>query len=243
MSLTAQLPPAPASAAHAVADVRAGLGWLADVDAAGLTTAEQADCLRGLEHAESMLTAARASILRAFHAQDGYQDDGHGSARSWLRAQTRITRGAAGTSIGWMRRLAAHPAVAGTLADGEVSASWARQICDWSDLLPEDKRADADAVLLGAAAGRADLADIGGLAEQMRVRCAAPDTDRDDGFGDRRLWPETTFGGPGTLHGDLTPACAAAVQAVLDALGKRAGPEDVRSASQRRHDALHEACL
>jgi hypothetical protein len=29
---------------------------------------------------------------------------------------------------------------------------------------------------------------------------------------------------------------------VLDALGKRAGPEDLRTASQRRHDALHEAC-
>jgi hypothetical protein len=32
------------------------------------------------------------------------------------------------------------------------------------------------------------------------------------------------------------------VSAVLEALGKRAGPEDTRSAFQRRHDALEEAC-
>jgi hypothetical protein len=51
-----------------------------------------------------------------------------------------------------------------------------------------------------------------------------------------------TFGGAGVLDGDLTPACAAALQAVLEALGKKAGPEDVRTAAQRRHDALEEAC-
>ena len=51
-----------------------------------------------------------------------------------------------------------------------------------------------------------------------------------------------TFGGAGVLDGDLTPACAAALAAVLEALGKKAGPEDVRTAPQRRHDALEEAC-
>jgi hypothetical protein len=29
---------------------------------------------------------------------------------------------------------------------------------------------------------------------------------------------------------------------MLDALGKKAGPEDTRTASQRHHDALEEAC-
>src|SRR5262249_8944875 len=32
------------------------------------------------------------------------------------------------------------------------------------------------------------------------------------------------------------------VAAVLEALGKPAGPEDIRSVTQRRHDALEEAC-
>jgi len=44
------------------------------------------------------------------------------------------------------------------------------------------------------------------------------------------------------IRGDLTPECAAAVFAVIDALGKRRGQQDDRSEAQRRHDALAEAC-
>ncbi len=109
----------PACAADAVAMARAGLAALARVDAAGLTAAEQADCLRALEQAESMHIAARARVLAAFHAGDGCRDDGHGSAKMWLRWQTRITKAAAAGAMAWMRRLAAHPAVADALAAGE----------------------------------------------------------------------------------------------------------------------------
>ena len=48
--------------------------------------------------------------------------------------------------------------------------------------------------------------------------------------------------GAGRIRGDLTPECAAAVTAVLEALGKRRGPEDLRTIAQRYHDALQEGC-
>src|SRR5712691_6983592 len=96
--------PAPASAADAMAMTRAGLAWLAAAEATSLTSDEQADCLRALEQAVSMHTAARASVLRAFAATGGYEDDGQGSARSWLRWQTRITSGAAAAALAWTRR-------------------------------------------------------------------------------------------------------------------------------------------
>ena len=51
----------------------------------------------------------------------------------------------------------------------------------------------------------------------------------------------TTFQGAGVLSGDLTPECAEAVAAVLDALAAPAGAEDTRTQPQRYHDALHEA--
>ena len=44
------------------------------------------------------------------------------------------------------------------------------------------------------------------------------------------------------MRGNLTPECTAAVQAVLESMGKRRGPEDHRTAGQRYHDALQEAC-
>src|SRR5580658_5988202 len=58
----------------------------------------------------------------------------------------------------------------------------------------------------------------------------------------RSVQLDTTFQGAGKLNGNLTPQCAAALQAVLDALGKRRGPEDERTKGQRLHDALEEAC-
>src|SRR5207245_2480266 len=125
--------------------------------------------------------------------------------------------------------------------DGALSQSWARLLCDWTDLLPEDHRAGADAILLAAAAGGADLAGLAALAEEMRRRLAGPDRDP-DGFADRSLRLDTTLGGAGKLWGDLTPQCAAALRAVLDSLGKKAGQEDIRTVPQRQHDALEEAC-
>jgi hypothetical protein len=242
MCLAGQAPAVPATATQALAMVKAGLGWLATADAAALTAVAQADCLRGLELAESMHTAARSRVLGAFHAQCGYQDDGHGSTRTWLKWQTRVTGGAAAGALGWMRRLASHPAVAESLADGQVSASWARQICEWTEALPEDVRGDADVILLGAAACGADLNDLGALAEELQRRCASPDTDGDDGFTGRSLQLDTTFRGAGKLDGNLTPQCTAALSAVLESLGKRRGPEDLRTKGQRLHDALEDAC-
>ena len=44
------------------------------------------------------------------------------------------------------------------------------------------------------------------------------------------------------IRGDLTPECATTVRAVLEALGKKTGPEDDRTEGQRFHDALWLAC-
>ena len=163
---TSQLP---ASAGEALAAVRAGLAYLNGMDAADLPGPVQAECLRGLARAESAQTAAQARVLSAFRASSAYEDDGQGSARMWLRWQTQITGGAADGAIGWMRRLAAHPALAAALAGGTMSPSYARAIAAWTDQLPEAHRSGADEILLAAAAGGASLADLAGLAEEMRV--------------------------------------------------------------------------
>jgi hypothetical protein len=234
----------PADVPAALVMLDQALRVLAGADAASLPTGTQAQVRRVMEVAEARHIAARARFLSAFATQDGYEADGQGSARTWLRWQTRITRAAAAGAVGWARRLAAHPVIAGALAAGEISASWARAICDWTDRLPEGNRDGADEILAGAAAGGADLADLAGLALEMyeRSRRDHPGADAGDGFDDRRVWLDVTFGGAGRLAGDLTPGATAALSAVLEALGKKAGPEDTRTAAQRRHDALAEAC-
>jgi len=237
-------PQQPASIGAALVTLERALDALTAADVASVPASVQAQALRVLERAEAKHTVARARVLAAFTAQDGYEDDGQGSARMWLRWQTRVTKAAAAGAVGWMRRLAVHPVIAQALTEGQISASWARAVCGWSDRLPADMRGDADQILVEAAAGGAELVDLAGLAQQMfeRSRSGAPDGDGDDGFDDRRLVLDLTFGGAGRLIGDLTPGCAAAVSAVLEALGKPAGPEDLRTVTQRRHDALEEAC-
>jgi len=64
-------------------------------------------------------------------------------------------------------------------------------------------------------------------------RASRPDAD-EDGFDDRYVQVGTTFGGAGVIRGNLTPECAAAVQAVLEALGKKAA----RAPSRRHHDGV-----
>jgi len=52
----------------------------------------------------------------------------------------------------------------------------------------------------------------------FRWRASRPDAD-EDGFDDRYVQVGTTFQGAGVIRGNLTPECAAAVQAV----GRRVG--------------------
>ncbi len=233
----------PAATADALASASAALGWLASADATRLTTSEQADALRALERLQAQLVSARSAVLAAFNASRGFEDDAAGSPVSWLRWQTRVTGAAASAAAGWMRDLAAHPAIAAALAAGDLSVSWARQLCGWTDRLPEDARGGADRILLDAAAAGARLSDLGGLAEQLYRLTAGPDTDgADDGFNDRRVRLLTHFRGAGKLDGDLTPECAASLRAVLDSMSAKTGPEDVRTPAQRQHDALAEMC-
>ena len=231
-----------AGPAEAISAVLGGLGVLARLGAAELPAAGQADCLRALERAESMLLAARSAVLAAFTVSTAYQDDGQYSAKAWLAAQTRVTRGAAAGSVKWMRRLADHPAVAAELAAGDITGSWARQICEWTDRLPTASREAADGILLAAQASGATLADLADLAEEMFRRCAPPDGDGRGDPASRGVILDTHFRGSGKLDGDLTPRCAAALSAILEALGKKQGAEDHRTLPQRYHDALEEAC-
>ena len=143
-----------------------------------------------------------------------------------------------------MRVIAEHPLLARGMAAGEISDSWAREIVGWLKKLPEELRDGTEEILAEAAAAGASLEDLATIIAHALAQWEAdhPDEDPEGGFPDRYLQIETTFGGAGVIRGDLTPECAAAVTAVLEALGKKAGPEDHRSEPQRFHDALQLAC-
>ena len=199
--------------------------------------------LRSLGEIEAKFTAAHASVLGRFDAADAHDSDGYGNSVAWLMAMTDMTRGDAKAKVWRMRLLRGHPAMAGALAAGDISKSQALAIAGWTKKLPAELRAETITILVQAAPAGASLDDlriIAAVAEQ-KWRASRPDGD-EDGFDDRYVQAGTTFGGAGVIRGNLTPECAAAVQAVLEALGKKAGAEDTRTEGQRFHDALQPGC-
>ena len=229
--------------AQAMALLSAVTDYLAHASPAEWAEGEQADCLRALAVAESRQAVAHARVLAAFSVPGGgLAGDGHRSPRVWLTWQTSVTRRAAATKVSWMHRLNSPPDVAAALGEAGVSVSWAQQIMDWTRPLPSDVIDAADAELLAAAQAGASLSDLAGIAEELRREHATPDSD-DDGFEDRGLRLDQTFGGAGRINGDLTPRCSAAAGAVLGALSRPFGPEDTRTLAQRQHDAFEEAML
>jgi Domain of unknown function (DUF222)/HNH endonuclease len=237
--------PAFVSTHEALGMLRTVMGYLAAADHTAMAAEAQAECLLALEEMDAVKTAIRAKVLGAFTAAQGYSADADYSPRSWLIHRTRITRDTAAGYLAWAHRAAAHPQVVQALAERNVSESYARKICEWSDKLPADCRDAADAILVAAAKAGAHLEDLVQLAAEMYTR-SLPESDKDgdrldEAFEDRSVRVETTFAGVGVITGDLTPECAAVVTAVLESLSAPMGAEDTRTREQRYHDALQEA--
>jgi len=243
--------PAPGSVAEALRMAHASLDYLNGRDADEVDAAGSGPVLQSLGEIQAKFTAARATVLSRFDAANAHDCDGYVNSAAWLYAMAQMSNKDARAAVRQMRTLRRHPSLQQALAAGEISASWAGQILDWvkSKTLPVQLRHDAEAVagiveiLVRAAVAGATLADLEALLARVVAvwQAGHPDAD-DDRFDDRYVHVGSTFGGAGTLRGDLTPECTAAVQAVLEALGKKAGPEDIRSEGQRFHDALQLGC-
>jgi uncharacterized protein DUF222 len=235
----------PGSIAEALRMADAALAYLRDPGAASLVPAELGGVLEAMGALGGKFAAARAAVLARFEAERAYTADGYGSCTAWLKARGRMTGQAAGAEVRRMRQFGEHPVIESAVAGGEVSESWAAKLAEWTSRLPGDWRHDVDKLLADTAAAGARLEDLAVVAraayEKWRSEQPDPD-DPGDGFEDRYLKLGTTIDNAGRVTGDLTPECTVALQAVLDSLGKKAGPEDERSEAQRYHDALQLAC-
>jgi hypothetical protein len=233
------------SVSQALHAAETALDFLNSPAAADLPGEACGDALIALGRIQAKHAAAHAGFLRRFDAADAHDADGYGSSSAWLAARGQLAKKDARAAVREMRRHAERPLLAAALKAGEITQSWANQLADWTRKLPAEMRTETDRILLDAAAAGASLDDLATIAacaiEKWRQQQPDPD-DPDDGFEDRALKLGVTFGGAAVLHGSLTPECASAVRAVLDALGKKTGPEDDRTEQKRFHDALQLAC-
>jgi hypothetical protein len=235
---------APASVSAALRMASLGLEYLNSPAAGQLDVSALGKVLTALGGLQDRLAAAHAAFLRRFDAADAHDADGYASSSAWLAAMGRMTKRDARAAVRQMRQFNERPGLHDAVATGDISRSWADAIARWTRKLPEGMRAETDKILLEAAAAGASLEDLATIAAAAieQWRSTRPDPEEDFDFRDRHVRLGLTFGGAGVLRGDLTPECAAAVTAVMEALGKRRGPEDDRNEGQRFHDALAEAC-
>jgi len=233
----------PADMGEAFVMLESLMGFLADAAVAEVPVEVTAEGLRSLERVDAVEAVARARLLAVFSAQDGAVSDGQRSTRTWLVRTTRVTKGQAAEYQATEALAEDHQVLLAGLREGwVVTKSVALQLAKWTRPIPAEYRDEAEGILITAARAGADLRSLAAICAEIRARTAQPDPGNDDDRHlDRGVSLDTTLDGAGVVHGDLTPECAAMVQAVLDALSAPSGGGDLRTRPQRYHDALGEA--
>ena len=148
----------PANAAEALGMLETAVGFLADMDAPGMSAEAMAECLRGMERADAVQAAARGRLLAAFDTKDGSVGDGQRTTRAWLVHTTRVTRGQAAEHKAVQALAQGHrPLLAGLRDGGVITKSVALQLATWTNGIPEEYRARAEEILTAAARAGAGL--------------------------------------------------------------------------------------
>jgi hypothetical protein len=169
------------------------------------------------------------------------------STGAWLRAACRVSPGVARDRVETARRLSVMAATDQALAAGELSYAHARlvtaAVAELAEAAGVEVAAGAEAPLLDTAMPvdparlRREIAHARhALAPEVAFAAAQ------ESYGRRRLSVSETFDGAVVVDGVLDPEGGAVLLSALTPLAAPAGPDDARTALQRRADALVELC-
>ena len=175
-----------------------------------------------------------------------FERDGCLSAVSWLASRFKLAWGAGAGFVQMARGLEHMPATRAAMEAGELSVSAAKVLVSSRDVDPE-AFGDAEGALVEAARIHS-LSDLGKVAAYWRQA-----VEREHGLDgeeklreQRRLHLSMTFLNMVKMDGLCDPESGdvilTAVNAVLDDEAKHRTPDDLRTPSQRRLDAMVEVC-
>ncbi|MEU4527360.1 DUF222 domain-containing protein [Micromonospora ureilytica] len=205
---------------------------------------------------QQRLAAVTLTLIREIDGRGTARTQGASSTAVWLRERLRLTVPAARRLIDLATALdTGNPGIRQALADGAISQDQARVIADTVDTVSTSADAEtadkAVGVLVGWAAqfdpthlrklGTRILdhvaPDIADAAAQAALDAEARRATRD-----RHLTLSEQTDGRLRLTGTLDAETASLFRAAIDPLSAPSGPDDQRSAGQRRHDALADLC-
>jgi hypothetical protein len=203
--------------------------------------------LEALARRRRELDAAEAewvAMVSEYDRSGQWYDEGHHSAAGALRAACRMTGRAARSHVLLARKLQHFPELAAAYEAGEIRREHVEVVtraCTWA-------RRPALQKLEPAFVDIAKRADADVLHTAVRYACGQIDGDGGasgdaNAFDARRLHLSPSLAGVGYLDGQLDSVGTEVVGAALDAVMDRDRlPDDSRSASQRRADALVAIC-
>jgi hypothetical protein len=224
----------------------AAIGQLAGQDPAEHSDVRLAEQVLALHRLVDQLDGACLRLLATVDARGAAGAEAGvtaGSTAGWLRAALRMSPGTASRRVRTARALHRGPlaATASALAAGDVSVQHATVLAEATHDLPPTQVIEAEGVLVDAAR-RLDPGRLRRLTTHLRevINPDATEARTQARLDKRGLWLSATYDGMVAVDGLLDPEAGEAVRAALLPLARPAGPEDARSAAQRRADGLAE---
>jgi hypothetical protein len=229
-----------------MSELRSAIEALQAEDVGALSDEQLEGDFAELQRAGQALEAERLRRLSEIHRRQTHRREGYLSTASWLVARHRLGWTAASKDIRTARSLERMPRTKEALSTGELTPAsvqmlvWARQAhpaqfrASEDSLVEAARRLPARQLQHTVSHWRQKLDWEQGLKEAERLR------------EQRRLTVSTTILGMVRVDGDLDPETGetmlAALRNCLDAERRRKDPDDERTPTQRRVDALGEIC-
>ena len=197
--------------------------------------------LRALLVMRRRLDAQFLTELASFDSQGFAEGYGFASTQAWLRGYGYLDSGQAGSLVASARTADRLPLLAEVLAHGRIGIEHVAAVSRSTKRVPDEVLVEHDSTLrdMTTWARPSDLSRVG----QKITECWDHDAAESDDHhltDSRRLSLAQTFHGLWAVEGALTAEDGVKLAAALEPLMRRRGPEDERTPTQRRADALAE---
>ena len=230
------------SAAHQQTEALDVLAGLFVAAPAGCSDSELADEMRTLQVMQNYLDGRFAESLGVFDARGGAAAEHTLSTQAWVRQHCLVSQTTAKGRLAVARRARTSDALRDAMSTGAIGFAHALVITRALDVLPPEAVGPAAEILVATARG-ADPSHLRRIADTIR-EAVAPQTLVTDteSVRDRRfLNISETLDGMFSIDGLLDPEAGALALAAVRALATPLGPDDSRTAQQRRADGFTEA--
>jgi hypothetical protein len=226
---------------HARQQLSAAIDALRQASFAQLSDSAMCESVAELRQQIDQLEALFTERVAVVHERGAALAEGFVTTGSFLRHTCRLSSGSARRRVDVGLQLQGRPAVAAVFAQGAISYPHASLIMKTLTAMPDALAADAEPVMIEAAR----MLDTTRLAEVARRLRHIVDPDGQGGIDERhheQQWLEIsrTFDDMFVLNGLLDAESGAALKTALEAVMGPPAADDMRTAAQRRAEALTE---